>query len=126
MLWVGAYIQPRGSPMSNSYTYVYLIGSLLFVPIWALLFWRSPASDRKSTRLNSSHGYISYAVFCLKKKKNVRVTSLLERQPRNPDEHVGDSVLLVKGRQQNLAALEVRVRGLSIWDLVSSSILQRR
>src|SRR2546422_5087145 len=29
--------------------------------------------DRKSTRLNSSHGYISYAVFCLKKKKK-RVT----------------------------------------------------
>src|SRR2546422_10605084 len=29
---------------------------------------RSPG-DRKSTRLNSSHGYISYAVFCLKKKK---------------------------------------------------------
>src|SRR2546429_5597326 len=27
--------------------------------------------DRKSTRLNSSHGYISYAVFCLKKKKNI-------------------------------------------------------
>src|SRR2546429_6779506 len=31
---------------------------------------RRPA-DRKSTRLNSSHGYISYAVFCLKKKKNL-------------------------------------------------------
>src|SRR2546422_3570312 len=29
----------------------------------------SNAIDRKSTRLNSSHGYISYAVFCLKKKK---------------------------------------------------------
>src|SRR2546422_7002327 len=28
-----------------------------------------PVGDRKSTRLNSSHGYISYAVFCLKKKK---------------------------------------------------------
>src|SRR2546422_5297229 len=28
-----------------------------------------PGQDRKSTRLNSSHGYISYAVFCLKKKK---------------------------------------------------------
>src|SRR5205809_3730117 len=28
-----------------------------------------PTTDRKSTRLNSSHGYISYAVFCLKKKK---------------------------------------------------------
>src|SRR5256884_1750980 len=35
-------------------------------------------ADRKSTRLNSSHGYISYAVFCLKKKK----TSLLV-QPRS-------------------------------------------
>src|SRR2546422_8670628 len=30
---------------------------------------RSGEGDRKSTRLNSSHGYISYAVFCLKKKK---------------------------------------------------------
>src|SRR2546422_6376672 len=30
--------------------------------------------DRKSTRLNSSHGYISYAVFCLKKKKRIRRT----------------------------------------------------
>src|SRR2546422_2286008 len=28
-------------------------------------------ADRKSTRLNSSHGYISYAVFCLKKKKKI-------------------------------------------------------
>src|SRR2546422_4792030 len=37
--------------------------------------------DRKSTRLNSSHGYISYAVFCLKKKKRTeraaRVTRIL-------------------------------------------------
>src|SRR2546429_4932057 len=31
--------------------------------------WR--LGDRKSTRLNSSHGYISYAVFCLKKKTNL-------------------------------------------------------
>src|SRR2546429_3806333 len=40
------------------------------------LTWTSstrPSADRKSTRLNSSHGYISYAVFCLKKKKNNRV-----------------------------------------------------
>src|SRR2546429_3759383 len=29
--------------------------------------------DRKSTRLNSSHGYISYAVFCLKKKKKKEI-----------------------------------------------------
>src|SRR2546429_7411675 len=31
--------------------------------------------DRKSTRLNSSHGYISYAVFCLKKKNTTRHTT---------------------------------------------------
>src|SRR2546422_5015855 len=39
---------------------------------WALTMsdrLRLPDTDRKSTRLNSSHGYISYAVFCLKKKK---------------------------------------------------------
>src|SRR2546429_7352019 len=32
--------------------------------------------DRKSTRLNSSHGYISYAVFCLKKKKKEHKSKL--------------------------------------------------
>src|SRR2546429_5162110 len=40
---------------------------------------RFPAEDRKSTRLNSSHGYISYAVFCLKKKKRRHGTVHLER-----------------------------------------------
>src|SRR2546422_6019600 len=36
------------------------------------------AADRKSTRLNSSHGYISYAVFCLKKKKvNVETSAFI-------------------------------------------------
>src|SRR2546422_4263493 len=34
---------------------------------------RRDGGDRKSTRLNSSHGYISYAVFCLKKKRNSEV-----------------------------------------------------
>src|SRR2546422_8302645 len=37
-----------------------------------------PFGDRKSTRLNSSHGYISYAVFCLKKKK--RADQATDRQ----------------------------------------------
>src|SRR5687768_18368226 len=41
------------------------------IQIEVLPFGRAQAveQDRKSTRLNSSHGYISYAVFCLKKKK---------------------------------------------------------
>src|SRR2546429_1043853 len=57
------------------------------------------SKDRKSTRLNSSHGYISYAVFCLKKKKNTYIlgpgvaVALIEYefhlcqfvQPRPPD-----------------------------------------
>src|SRR5688500_20025236 len=38
------------------------------MPRWATRFGKS--IDRKSTRLNSSHLVISYAVFCLKKKKN--------------------------------------------------------
>src|SRR2546429_1224366 len=38
-----------------------------------------PETDRKSTRLNSSHGYISYAVFCLKKQNIMQVPPLLQR-----------------------------------------------
>src|SRR2546422_8135655 len=38
--------------------------------------------DRKSTRLNSSHGYISYAVFCLKKKKTKLKKHTREAQQR--------------------------------------------
>src|SRR2546422_907426 len=37
--------------------------------IFVRAFGKSSLGDRKSTRLNSRHGYISYAVFCLKKKK---------------------------------------------------------
>src|SRR5258708_30641767 len=42
-----------------------------------------PPPDRKSTRLNSSHQIISYAVFCLKKKKERRQIF----QPDEPDTH---------------------------------------
>src|SRR5205809_1380992 len=38
------------------------------------------AADRKSTRLNSSHGYISYAVFCLKKKKKHNKNTNMNRE----------------------------------------------
>src|SRR5687768_17794910 len=38
--------------------------------------------DRKSTRLNSSHGYISYAVFCLKKKNKKKETQTTWHQRR--------------------------------------------
>src|SRR2546430_7384875 len=42
---------------------------------------RSSSSDRKSTRLNSSHSQISYAVFCLKKKKKQQTILQLELHP---------------------------------------------
>src|SRR2546422_8361902 len=45
--------------------------SLLFTVDGGLHWTAVSVGDRKSTRLNSSHGYISYAVFCLKKKKNI-------------------------------------------------------
>src|SRR5438552_13629778 len=38
-------------------------------------------ADRKSTRLNSSHQIISYAVFCLKKKNNKSISSLVHAPP---------------------------------------------
>src|SRR5687768_18371906 len=48
-------------------------GALRDFPVWTQIIadvLGRDLTDRKSTRLNSSHGYISYAVFCLKKKKD--------------------------------------------------------
>src|SRR5215216_7607881 len=42
------------------------------------------ARDRKSTRLNSSHQIISYAVFCLKKKKKKILVTQIEKNKKNP------------------------------------------
>src|SRR6478672_5444592 len=71
------------------------------LPIWAIaghtagtrVYWLSnvlavPGSentplDRKSTRLNSSHDQISYAVFCLKKKKNKKINTFVTQNKRN-------------------------------------------
>src|SRR5687768_17889785 len=56
----------RGGPHCITWTHAEEVTSAL------LSFFgeqRQSKVDRKSTRLNSSHGYISYAVFCLKKKK---------------------------------------------------------
>src|SRR3989449_6640498 len=60
--WIADWSDERGRDL---YTYVRTIRPSLIV------------KDRKSTRLNSSHGYISYAVFCLKKKKKIAALRLL-------------------------------------------------
>src|SRR5688572_32629730 len=46
--------------------------------VWTYDTKRSYQTDRKSTRLNSSHSQISYAVFCLKKKKKKNIQALNE------------------------------------------------
>src|SRR2546427_3712543 len=70
----------RRPPRSTLFPYTTLFRSVLSLTgsggyvsgdIDSLFNWESRTwSDRKSTRLNSSHSQISYAVFCLKKKKN--------------------------------------------------------
>src|SRR2546429_8823566 len=75
------FLMIRRPPRSTLFPYTTLFRSVLIRSIVSLFKWSficskkpfplpaSTALDRKSTRLNSSHGYISYAVFCLKKKK---------------------------------------------------------
>src|SRR5205809_1272850 len=46
--------------------------------LWDVFSTGFTFTDRKSTRLNSSHGYISYAVFCLKKKKRLFFAYILD------------------------------------------------
>src|SRR5205809_2299104 len=74
----------RRPPRSTLFPYTTLFRSTMFISVLLTLTrgWRDSemviwfgsgqprVRDRKSTRLNSSHGYISYAVFCLKKKKD--------------------------------------------------------
>src|SRR5699024_11833642 len=65
----------RRPPRSTLFPYTTLFRSLIFMNQLLFFFnvcslWTTNIRDRKSTRLNSSHVSISYAVFCLKKKKN--------------------------------------------------------
>src|SRR2546429_6575821 len=87
------FLMIRRPPRSTLFPYTTLFRSWLWMTTgmvtkeWAAIHRKHHAKcetaedpqDRKSTRLNSSHGYISYAVFCLKKKKpKLR----LRQQPR--------------------------------------------
>src|SRR2546426_2315187 len=71
------FLMIRRPPRSTLFPYTTLFRSPLLVeagqqeprPAEQIIVHRHPRPDRKSTRLNSSHLVISYAVFCLKKKK---------------------------------------------------------
>src|SRR2546422_2834693 len=77
MMYFFFFLMIRRPPRSTLFPYTTLFRSLLLARDFLLLdrdqFLGARTLDlhldRKSTRLNSSHGYISYAVFCLKKKK---------------------------------------------------------
>src|SRR2546427_8359327 len=58
---------------------VYGVLSLLFWTLTVIVSLKYVVLDRKSTRLNSSHSQISYAVFCLKKKKKKQDANDRER-----------------------------------------------
>src|SRR5476649_2878284 len=66
----------RRPPRSTLFPYTTLFRSSELMPMFFIARAAEPMLpgwlDRKSTRLNSSHTVISYAVFCLKKKKNNR------------------------------------------------------
>src|SRR3712207_7014278 len=57
----------------NAENELYTVGSASIGQTGSIIA-QSKAKDRKSTRLNSSHANISYAVFCLKKKKITHIT----------------------------------------------------
>src|SRR2546422_4251656 len=74
------FLMIRRPPRSTLFPYTTLFRSLdyfLAIPTQEVVnrFHADLDRDRKSTRLNSSHGYISYAVFCLKKKKKMMATT---------------------------------------------------
>src|SRR2546430_5720360 len=78
------FLMIRRPPRSTLFPYTTLFRSLTLedVQAWEARHGRIPEhafvamrTDRKSTRLNSSHSQISYAVFCLKKKKNTTIIS---------------------------------------------------
>src|SRR2546427_6767159 len=69
--WLVRRLERRGALVIPTACLVFALGGVLDnmkEEIIALV----PVIDRKSTRLNSSHSQISYAVFCLKKKKKIR------------------------------------------------------
>src|SRR5256884_4529449 len=93
------FLMIRRPPRSTLFPYTTLFRSLIVVDNTFLSpAWQQPLAlgadlvvhsttkylnghrDRKSTRLNSSHGYISYAVFCLKKKKIINYTHHLNNK----------------------------------------------
>src|SRR2546430_12701427 len=99
------FLMIRRPPRSTLFPYTTLFRSLICVQVawepWKIALPLSvSATDRKSTRLNSSHSQISYAVFCLKKKKKtnsgyVRVYDRRTQLDMTQGERIGMRVVAV-------------------------------
>src|ERR1041385_2933821 len=72
-----------------------------------------PLLDRKSTRLNSSHGYISYAVFCLKKKETRRDSA--QASVRHPDTHPITTGIYDRNAARNVVTRRAGMLGDAGW-----------
>src|SRR2546430_11508231 len=92
------FLMIRRPPRSTLFPYTTLfrsaLGNMLEYPVWLVAGFLVPLSlfpgtrkDRKSTRLNSSHSQISYAVFCLKKKKNIKAHKRRNRRMLDTSVH---------------------------------------
>src|SRR5256886_12661766 len=83
LLWVRILYQAFGSTIQSVTTVVAAYMGGLGLGAW-LLGRRADRHerDRKSTRLNSSHSQISYAVFCLKKKKTIMLDAAISARYR--------------------------------------------
>src|SRR5215208_5930969 len=96
----------RRPPRSTLFPYTTLLRSLTLSSSLVVGHWSSVLGpwtrDRKSTRLNSSHVAISYAVFCLKKKKKVRIHQLHEKSRQKRLELSKNVEVLVVGIVEHL------------------------
>src|SRR2546430_7232608 len=89
----------------------------MFGSKWSLiaLRWRV---DRKSTRLNSSHSQISYAVFCLKKKKNTSITTARFMPPSSHD-HSRNLPTTIAPQRPLRESYHTRISHLHYWNSYS-------
>src|SRR3712207_7818678 len=69
--------------LHSTYSYSIIFSCRTFIRLFDISFKKT--LDRKSTRLNSSHANISYAVFCLKKKKQNQILVHLDTRANHDD-----------------------------------------
>src|SRR5712664_4681338 len=87
------FLMIRRPPRSTLFPYTTLFRSFsirwtpLLPRLWSI--WRR-ARDRKSTRLNSSHDQISYAVFCLKKKKTKQIQKKKKKKKKTKKKNTNE------------------------------------